>query len=195
MLRSLAAHHLLQRMYHFHERFLVFHHYVDVLVRARDFIEHSVVLAALHASGLSCQIGQGEGRTGLLAGHLTPCTVRARAIRFLVTLTPHDIRALAHRTRDDTQVAHTGLDRSFASDPQVLAEVVFLHYVVVMAVDRLFGDAERGRTLTAKHLEYCFQHYAAVFQGIVLRPGNGVYVVIEQLSALRQVCQIAVRQG
>src|SRR5437764_789725 len=120
MLRSLAAHHLLQRMYHFHERFLVFHHYVDVLVRARDFIEHSVVLAALHASGLSCQIGQGEGRTGLLAGHLTPCTVRARAIRFLVTLTPHDIRALAHRTRDDTQVAHTGLDRSFASDPQVL---------------------------------------------------------------------------
>ena len=55
----LHAHHLLQGVHDLDQVGLVGHHGVDVLVGARDLVDHAAVLAAFDARGLRGQVGSG----------------------------------------------------------------------------------------------------------------------------------------
>src|SRR5262245_47625299 len=57
---ALHADHLLERMDQFGQVALVRHHLVDVLVRARDLVDHATVLAALDARGLCREVELAE---------------------------------------------------------------------------------------------------------------------------------------
>src|SRR5882672_5401318 len=81
--------------------------------------------------------------------------------------------------------------RALAGDVDALAEVPFLLYVVVMAVDRLASDFE-PRKVAAKGVEDQLQHFAPVGERVVLRPADRIDVVVEELGSLVEPGEIAV---
>src|SRR5262249_42369109 len=131
------THDLLQGVHHVDEVRLVGHDAVDVLVRARDLVEHALILAALDPAGLLLEVGAREAALRLTAAHAPPRAVRAGAQRFRVALAEHDVRARTHAPRDDPQLAFARADRALAGDVEALPEMLLPRHVVVVAVDRL----------------------------------------------------------
>ena len=60
----LDAKHLLQSRYDFHQVRLRGHDSVDVFVGSGDLVDHTAILAALHAVGLACKVFQPERALG-----------------------------------------------------------------------------------------------------------------------------------
>src|SRR5262245_9254267 len=108
---------------------------VDVLVRARDLIQHARVGTALHPGRLRLQVVDGERPARLAPAHLPSGTVRRRLECLPVSETAHEIGAGAHRTGDDAVLTRPGRDRPLAGDQDIRPVVVLLRDVVVVAVD------------------------------------------------------------
>src|ERR1051325_1352131 len=87
----LHAQHLLEHGHDLDEIALVLHHLVDVLVGARDLVEHAVILAALDAAGLVHEVAHGERALGLAAAHAAARAVRRGLERFGVAQPAHDV--------------------------------------------------------------------------------------------------------
>src|SRR5689334_11708806 len=75
---------------------LIGHHLVDVLVRARDLVDHALVLAADHAPGLGLQVLDGETLLRGIAAHPAARAMRARVEALRRSLAEHDVAARAH---------------------------------------------------------------------------------------------------
>src|SRR5262249_55472951 len=134
---------LLQRVHHLDEIALVLHHLVDVLVGARDLVDHAAVLAADDAGSLLGEVAGGESLHRLRTAHASAGAVRAGLEALLRAPAAHDVRARAHAAGDDAEVPLPRPYRALARHPHVLAIVLLALDVVVMAVDRLAGHLER----------------------------------------------------
>src|SRR5262245_3545722 len=91
---------------------LVRHHLVDVLVGARDLIDHAAVLPTLDTFRLLREVEAIELLLRRRAAHAPACAVRARAERLRVPLAAHDERTRAHAARDDPELALARADRT-----------------------------------------------------------------------------------
>src|SRR6266702_1932395 len=143
------AHHLLQRVHDFDQVGLVCHHLFDVFLSRRDLVVHALVLAAF----------------GFAPAHAATGPVGAGAERLRVAFAEHDVGARAHAARDDAELAFARADRALARDVDALAEVLFLLYVVVMAVDR-FVRRLKLRKIAAQGAEDEVHHLAPVGESV-----------------------------
>src|SRR5258708_20513119 len=75
------------------------HHFIDVLVRRRDLVDHAFVLAAFDACGLERQIFAREGPARLSPAHAAARAVRAGTVQRRLAHPPHDDALAAHRAR------------------------------------------------------------------------------------------------
>ncbi len=75
MYSPLDAHHLFQRVHDFDQFRLRSHHRFDVLVGARNFVQHTNVLATFNTLGMLMQIIEGVLTLGRIARESTPCPV------------------------------------------------------------------------------------------------------------------------
>src|SRR4029453_4691833 len=125
---------------------------------------------------------QGEAPLGFLARH-RPARPMAAALEALrVPETPDDVGAGPHAPRDDPQVPAPRAHGPLPREEDVLAVVVLPGDVVVMAVDGLSLDGERGNAPRVPHrANDGLHHQAAVRQGEVLRPADRLDVVVEVL--------------
>ena len=123
---------------------------LEVLVGAGDLVDHAGVLAALHSRGLSGQVVEGEGPLGLRPRHPAAGAVGRGAVRRLVAEAAYDVRAGAHRTRDQAVLARAGPDRALAGHDQVDAVVGLLRHVIVVRGDLLAELTSRPRSANAR---------------------------------------------
>src|SRR5215467_4695275 len=187
------THDLLQRVRDLDEVGLVGHHAVDVLVRSGDLVEHALVLAALDAARLLLEVGAREAALRLGAAHAAPRAVGAGAERLRIALAADDVRARAHAAGDDAELALARADRPLAGDVDALAEMRLPLDVVVVAVDRLVRRLE-SRQFAPQRAEDQIHHLAPVGERVVLRPTDGLDVVVESPGALVEPGQVAVGQ-
>src|SRR3954470_6749832 len=180
-------------MYDLHQVGLVRHHFVDVLVGARDFVEHTLVLATNHAARLRLQVFDAELLLRGVAAHPAPGTVRARMKAFGGAASSHDVAASAHAAGNDAELTGARTNRTLSRQPHRLAEVGLALDVIVMAVHRSAGDLER-RQVAPQRVEDDVHHLRAVGGGVVLRPIDGLHVIVEVSGALGEVREIRVRQ-
>src|SRR5437763_6832030 len=133
---ALVIEHLAQRVLDLDEVGLVGHDDIDVLVRRRVLVEKLPRLVRVPGPTRHL-LGQRLDRQ-LLArlppGQPPARTVRARVVRRRHTSTTDDVGPRPHRSRDYALVTDRSLDRSLASDPQVLAVVVLELGEVVMCI-------------------------------------------------------------
>jgi len=114
---------------------LIFHHDVDVLVRAGYFVQHALVLAANDPSGLLGQIRFGETVFGGGSAHPPAGAVRAGAKTFGIALAAHDVAPGAHAAGHDAEVTLPRPDRSLAGDPDIGLVMMLPGDIIVVAVD------------------------------------------------------------
>src|SRR5262245_40968930 len=190
---ALHAQDLLERVHHLHQVGLVRHDLVDVLVGARDLVEHALVLAADDALRLGLQIRDGKRLLGRVAAHPAPRAVGAGVEALGRTPAPHDVAASAHATRDDAEVAGARADRALAREPDVLTEVPLAPDVVMVAVHRLAGHLEGGN-MPRQRLEHEVHHFLSVGARVVLRPADRLDVVVEMPCTFREIGEIPIRK-
>src|SRR5690606_1675896 len=75
---------------------LIGHHFVNVLVRARNFIDHTLVLAADHSFGLTHEVGRGETLRRRRATHSPVCAVGTGTETLGAAFAAHDVAARPH---------------------------------------------------------------------------------------------------
>src|SRR6266853_256855 len=113
----------------------------------------------------------------------------------MVALATHDKGTRSHTARNDSHIAFACPHRSFASNQNVLAEMRFACYIVVVTVNRLQFRVE-GRQLAgiAHRADDLFYHQVTVPPGIILCPLDRLDIVIEVLRVLRKIGQVNIRQ-
>src|SRR5690606_26131274 len=111
------AHHLLQGMQDLGQVALVGHHFIDVLVRPGNLIDHAFVLAADDALGLPDKVGLGEALGRGRAAHAPAGTVGAGTEALRVALAAHDVATRAHAAGNDAELALPRTDRALARHP------------------------------------------------------------------------------
>src|SRR3970040_1812436 len=89
---------------------LIRHHFVEVLVGGGDFVQHTLVLAADDAFGLSCEIADGKPLLSLGPAHPAPGAMGAGVETVRRALAAHDIAARPHAARDDAEAARARAD-------------------------------------------------------------------------------------
>src|SRR5581483_7237748 len=190
---ALDAKHLLQRVHHLDEIRLVRHHLVDVLVRARNLVEHALVLAADHALRLHLEIGDGELLLRRVAAHPAARAMRARLEAFGVASAAHDVAARTHAPRDDAELAAAGADRALARDPDLLAVMALALDVIVVAVHRLLRRLER-RQMPMHGVDHEPHHLGAVGARVVLCPADRLDIIIEVPRTFGEIGEVPIRQ-
>src|SRR5258706_6113763 len=110
-------------MHGIHKVGLVRHHLVDVLVRARDLVEHALVLAADDAVRLPDQVLDLELLLRRIAAHPAPGAMRAGMEALRGPLAAHDVAARAHAAGNDAELAFADADRAFSREPYRLARM------------------------------------------------------------------------
>src|SRR5581483_2107864 len=127
----------------------------------RNLVDHAAVLAALNPGGLLRQVAAIELLLSLGAAHAPAGAVGARAERVGASLAAHDIALGAHAAGNDAKLAGARRDRALARDVELFAEVRLVRDVVVVAVDRLAGDAKRRQPRRERRQDQ-LHHAAAV---------------------------------
>src|SRR5580700_4409743 len=191
----LHTHHLAQRVHYVHQITLRFHHRVDGLVRHRRFVDYIGVLTALDARRRLGMVLQSEAALGLGTRHGTSGSMTTAHKAFRIAFTAYDVRTRPHAAGNNSHVAFTRTYCALARDEHVLAIVVLPSHVVVMAAHDFNILFERWDFSRAMHCrDQVTHHQLAVGQRVVLRPVHCADVVLEVLRALRQVCEVLVRQ-
>src|SRR3569623_1331100 len=190
---SLDAQHLLEGMHHFDQIILLRDHPLDIFVRRRYLVDYGGVFTALHAGRLPRHVLDVERARRRRPAHFPARAMRARAERFRITFAAHHVGFRAHAARNDAKLARTSAYRTLARHVHLRAEVAFIRHVIVMAIDRLVGDAVR-RQLLPQRLEHQVHHLAAVRNGVILGPFHGLQIVAEVARALAEIGEVPVRQ-
>src|SRR6266567_5698322 len=91
--------------------------------------------------------------------------------------------------------AFASTDSAFASDQNVLVVMAFAGHIVVVAVDGLqLGNQRAHLTRITYRIEDLVHHQVAVRARKVLRPFDGLDVIVKMLGAFRKIGEILVRQ-
>src|SRR5437762_13310 len=104
-------------MYDLHQVGLVRHDLVDVLVGARDLVQHALVLAADHPPRLRLQVFYAELLLRGVAAHAAPGAVRARMEALGRAAPADDVAARAHAARNDAELTGARADCALAGEP------------------------------------------------------------------------------
>src|SRR3569623_826658 len=180
-------------MHHFDQIILLRDHALDIFVRRRYLVDYGGVLTALHAGRLPRHVLDAERARGRRPAHFPARAVRARAERFRVALAAHHVGFRAHAARDNAELARACAYRTLARYIHLRAEMVFIRHIIVVAIDRFIGDAER-RQLLPQRLEHQMHHLAAVRHGVILSPFHGLQIVAEMVRAIAEIGEVPVRQ-
>src|SRR6185295_9463156 len=140
---ALDADDLAQRVDDFHEIPLRRHDRVDRLVGPRGLVDDVRVLPALDARGCRRVVGQREAPLRLIARHGPTGAVAAALVALGIPAPADDVRARAHASRDDAEIASAGAHGALAGEVHLPPAVALARHVVVVAVDRSRLHLER----------------------------------------------------
>lgn len=108
---SLHTHHLLQGMQDLGQIVVIGQHHVDVLVSARNLVDHALVLAADRAFGLLGQVTFSELLFGCGTAHASAGIMGAGAEALWVALSANNVAMRPHAAGHNAQLTFTGANR------------------------------------------------------------------------------------